>query len=579
MKHYMKKRIGIAVFCLFIFILAGCGQTKDNDLIHEETADNLESVETEGLEIISDESEDVTEIAEEPEEIHEDTDIRGNTIGNLANLGLACEIEDDIIFFSPYIYTTGVFDGQKTDVVCPTALYDINVWNGNIYALCTNSEKDEILIIRQDFKTQECIILFRGNFDNLSLVNGVLYYYDASNQKYLSYNPDTNEETEVFTGEIKNPCVYKNKVYYSDSGDGDKLYSYNMEDRTTQRLSEEKSCSHIVYKDVVYYSAYADSAYSLDMVDIDGNNHEVIDTVKVESMNIVDDTLRYYAKSGKGFRSYNIKSGQRASVNLEDATIDYFLQCEGEDFQSVKVSKITNIQFVDKYMYYYAEILADGQSGLAAIFYDVNMDAIPAMEYQPHEVFDYDLLNDQYLYWILAGNSDVFEILSGQYVDAETAEYSLSTTDREAVDREREAAARAAYEASLTPSPSEDTVVSTLYSLADSYPEGMPWGMDRYYNWNGGVYLGGYACTAYALTLSDIVFGNRPARLHYDVDSIRVGDVVAVNYPTPHMFIVLGVDGENVTITEGNYNETVHWGRVIPKSELRETLSLVMTRY
>lgn len=35
-----------------------------------------------------------------------------------------------------------------------------------------------------------------------------------------------------------------------------------------------------------------------------------------------------------------------------------------------------------------------------------------------------------------------------------------------------------------------------------------------------------------------------------------------------HSVIVLKVEGNNITVAEGNYNNSVHWGRVITRAEL-----------
>lgn len=45
------------------------------------------------------------------------------------------------------------------------------------------------------------------------------------------------------------------------------------------------------------------------------------------------------------------------------------------------------------------------------------------------------------------------------------------------------------------------------------YPEGAPWDGSEYYEWNGGVYTGGYGCVAFAFMLGDAAFGELPARV------------------------------------------------------------------
>ena len=46
-----------------------------------------------------------------------------------------------------------------------------------------------------------------------------------------------------------------------------------------------------------------------------------------------------------------------------------------------------------------------------------------------------------------------------------------------------------------------------------------------------------------------------------------------------HSVIVMKVVGDTIVIAEGNYGGTVHWGRLITRSDVRRTGTYVMTRY
>ncbi len=126
-------------------------------------------------------------------------------------------------------------------------------------------------------------------------------------------------------------------------------------------------------------------------------------------------------------------------------------------------------------------------------------------------------------------------------------------------------------------SPMEGDAYSAMIALQSSYPEGMAWTNDNYYAWNGGIYSGGYGCAGFAFLLSDAAFGSLPARMHYDASNVRVGDILRMNGNT-HSVIVLSVDSDGVTVAEGNYNNSIHWGRKISTDEL-QGVDYVMTRY
>ena len=93
------------------------------------------------------------------------------------------------------------------------------------------------------------------------------------------------------------------------------------------------------------------------------------------------------------------------------------------------------------------------------------------------------------------------------------------------------------------------------------FPEGMHWTNDNYYEWKGGTYT-----------------GDTKAVIHKDYTNIRVGDILRVDNDT-HSVIVLEVRDNSVIVAEGNYNASIHWGREIPKAQLVDPYSYIMTRY
>lgn len=122
------------------------------------------------------------------------------------------------------------------------------------------------------------------------------------------------------------------------------------------------------------------------------------------------------------------------------------------------------------------------------------------------------------------------------------------------------------------------SVYDILVAQKSVFPEGMHWTNDDYCPFKGGIFYGGYGCAAFAFYLSDAAFGNAQARIHTDYNNIRVGDILRI-YNDTHSVIVLKVNPDSVTVAEGNYNSTIHWGRVIPKSQIVDSESYIMTRY
>ncbi|MBR2520702.1 MAG: leucine-rich repeat domain-containing protein [Oscillospiraceae bacterium] len=125
----------------------------------------------------------------------------------------------------------------------------------------------------------------------------------------------------------------------------------------------------------------------------------------------------------------------------------------------------------------------------------------------------------------------------------------------------------------------QEEALELILAMKEKYPEGMKWDNSDYYAWNGGYYSGGYGCAGFALLLSDAAFGDLPCRIKYEFsyESLRTGDILRVNNDS-HSVVILEVYADSVKIAEGNYNRSIHWGRILSKGSVMAA-DYVITRY
>ena len=135
--------------------------------------------------------------------------------------------------------------------------------------------------------------------------------------------------------------------------------------------------------------------------------------------------------------------------------------------------------------------------------------------------------------------------------------------------------------------PDEDDVVKDIKAMKSKYPEGYKWTLNDHYTWGPETYYGnmtcvGYGCVGFAFILSDAAFGkyNKSRKISGKdwYKNIRVGDIVRL-YNDSHSVVVLKVNSDSITVVEGAYNNSVHWGREIPMSDVKDTGSYLITRY
>lgn len=126
--------------------------------------------------------------------------------------------------------------------------------------------------------------------------------------------------------------------------------------------------------------------------------------------------------------------------------------------------------------------------------------------------------------------------------------------------------------------PTEKQAYKAIMAKKQAYPEGKKWTNAKCYVWKGGIFDRGYGCAAFAFAMSDAAFGKLPARMHKVFSRIKVGDLIRL-YDDTHFVVVLKVSKNEVTVAEGNYNNSIHWGRKISRSKIKKEGDYVLTRY
>ena len=128
---------------------------------------------------------------------------------------------------------------------------------------------------------------------------------------------------------------------------------------------------------------------------------------------------------------------------------------------------------------------------------------------------------------------------------------------------------------------SDECLYEKMIAKQSEYPEGMHWNNDNCYDWKGGGGYGrGCGCAGFAFILSDVCFGDIKARQIQPCPNIyKVGDIVRINNDQ-HSVIILKIDSsmEQITIAEGNYGETIHWGRTFKFQSMNSVCNYILRR-
>lgn len=118
----------------------------------------------------------------------------------------------------------------------------------------------------------------------------------------------------------------------------------------------------------------------------------------------------------------------------------------------------------------------------------------------------------------------------------------------------------------------DEEAYKKLLALKKDYPEGMRWTNSNTYR-RGNTIGGG--CIGFSFIALDHIFGKGThSKIYRELnwDGLRVGDHIRMwnGYGGEHSVTILKVRDDSITVCEGNFNESIHWGRTIDQDELEE---------
>lgn len=292
-----KKKQSFAIVLLLLAVsFTGCGNTPPV----EEPVEQVET-EKETEEVIAEPPEEMTEPEpeSEPEEVipafEEDTNVYGNSMGNLYSDGIFVEYGD-----GGYIENNG---GGRTILLDAegkaTVLDKLNTWymnykDGQLFAI-QQGENGEVVgllnaVIDEGAKNVIVRIDETVNPENLFLVNDDVYYTDAVTHRLYRYQAEGEDELLIDT-EVYFPVFYKDRILYQKDEDGESLHSFSLTEDDDIKLNDIRSYWPIVYRDQIYYQAVADAAYTLRRMELDGSEDTEVAKIRYNNSVLCQDRL------------------------------------------------------------------------------------------------------------------------------------------------------------------------------------------------------------------------------------------------------------------------------------------------
>ncbi len=145
--------------------------------------------------------------------------------------------------------------------------------------------------------------------------NGKIYYNGTTEDHNLyTYNIDTNVSSTILEGNMWNPVVVGDFIYYQDLADNYKLCSYSMLDGSIETLTQDRVEFFNIYETMIYYQSNSTTDPALKRMSLDGSGLEVVYPGNYCNINITSEFV-YFNEFNADFPVY--KTSTFGPVNVQ----------------------------------------------------------------------------------------------------------------------------------------------------------------------------------------------------------------------------------------------------------------------
>lgn len=305
--------------------------------------------------------------------------ITGNTPGNLNNGGYFCEMDGRVYFANAYDnFALYSMNPDETDLVKfnDGAVSSINAAGNFLYYSQSSGSTESggigsavhiSGIYRSNLKGKSVVSLDRCNIVSMQLcgnylfyekydkqvgtsltkvridkkdmqtvaegiinpnccVNGKIYYNGTAEDHYLhALDVSTGRDAVIWQGNIWNPIVQGNYVYYMDVGEDYRLCRYNLTSSVVEVLTNDRIDMFNVYDNYIYYQVSSADSPALKRMLTDGSSQELVREGVYQNINITSEYV-YFNSFNESTPVYKTYTYGPVNVTTFDAAREAALQ-------------------------------------------------------------------------------------------------------------------------------------------------------------------------------------------------------------------------------------------------------------
>jgi hypothetical protein len=300
----------VSLFCYFLLILSGCAS--DNAVLQY-----LQEVE-EGL-----------------NELSKTEESRGNSVGNIVNLGRVAQQGDWIYYVyqdsllssdirdlsKGHIYKIRL-DGSNQQKINEDLSYYLNVLGDWVY-YCNLDDDAKIYKVRTDGTERTKITDEKSSY--LNVLGDWIYYCNWDDGgKIYKIRTDGTERTRINNGKSFSLNVIGDWIYYSNGDHDSKIYRIRTDGSDRKKLNEDRSAHIKVIGDWIYYMNWSrGDGLTLYKIKTDGTNRIKLTDHSVYNFNVADNWV-YYTNKSDGSMIFKVSTdGEGNALIVDDSIIGH----------------------------------------------------------------------------------------------------------------------------------------------------------------------------------------------------------------------------------------------------------------
>ncbi len=180
---------------------------------------------------------------------------------------------------------------------------------------------DKIRIDKKDKKT-----VTQGIVNPNCFTGGKIYYNGTAEDHYLhALDVSTDRSSVVWEGNIWNPIVQNDYVYYMDVAENYRLCRYNLSSNVVEVLTNDRIDMFNVYDNYIYYQVSSSDSPALRRMLTDGSSQELIREGVYQNINITSQYV-YFNSFNENTPVYKTYTYGPVNVTTFDAAREAALQ-------------------------------------------------------------------------------------------------------------------------------------------------------------------------------------------------------------------------------------------------------------